>query len=60
MDAILNYRLEDMEDYYSLLGCSELSTVRLSFWLFAMSMIILGFVCREILKLILIWIDTNT
>ncbi|XP_019394023.1 PREDICTED: dnaJ homolog subfamily C member 12 [Crocodylus porosus] len=27
MDVILNYRLEDMEDYYSLLGCSELSTV---------------------------------
>ncbi|XP_062989125.1 dnaJ homolog subfamily C member 12 [Elgaria multicarinata webbii] len=27
MDAILNCRLEDMEDYYSLLGCDELSTV---------------------------------
>ncbi|XP_033004835.1 dnaJ homolog subfamily C member 12 isoform X1 [Lacerta agilis] len=27
MDAILNCRLEDMEDFYSLLGCDELSTV---------------------------------
>uniref|UniRef100_A0A6J0UYS9 DnaJ homolog subfamily C member 12 n=1 Tax=Pogona vitticeps TaxID=103695 RepID=A0A6J0UYS9_9SAUR len=27
MDAILNCRPEDMEDYYSLLGCDELSTV---------------------------------
>ncbi|KAF7247194.1 hypothetical protein EYD10_06628 [Varanus komodoensis] len=27
MDAILNSRPEDMEDYYSLLGCDELSTV---------------------------------
>ncbi|XP_015278684.1 PREDICTED: dnaJ homolog subfamily C member 12 [Gekko japonicus] len=27
MDAILNFRPEDMEDYYSLLGCDELSTV---------------------------------
>nr|XP_060624901.1 dnaJ homolog subfamily C member 12 [Anolis sagrei ordinatus] len=27
MDAILNCRLEEMEDYYSLLGCDELSTV---------------------------------
>ncbi|XP_053166690.1 dnaJ homolog subfamily C member 12 isoform X2 [Hemicordylus capensis] len=27
MDAMLNCRLEDLEDYYSLLGCDELSTV---------------------------------
>ncbi|XP_053441890.1 dnaJ homolog subfamily C member 12 [Nycticebus coucang] len=27
MDAILNYRLEDTEDYYKLLGCDELSSV---------------------------------
>ncbi|XP_013909693.1 PREDICTED: dnaJ homolog subfamily C member 12 [Thamnophis sirtalis] len=27
MDAIFSCRLEDMEDYYSLLGCDELSTV---------------------------------
>lgn len=27
MDAILNYRLEDSEDYYTLLGCDELSSV---------------------------------
>ncbi|XP_042315305.1 dnaJ homolog subfamily C member 12 [Sceloporus undulatus] len=27
MDAILNCRLEEMEDYYGLLGCDELSTV---------------------------------
>ncbi|KAM5321672.1 dnaJ homolog subfamily C member 12 [Glossophaga mutica] len=27
MDAILNYRLEDNEDYYVLLGCDELSSV---------------------------------
>ncbi|XP_060097106.1 dnaJ homolog subfamily C member 12 [Heteronotia binoei] len=27
MDAILNFRPEDMEDYYNLLGCDELSTV---------------------------------
>lgn len=27
MDAILNYRLEDTEDYYTLLGCDELSSV---------------------------------
>ncbi|KAJ7324278.1 hypothetical protein JRQ81_017298 [Phrynocephalus forsythii] len=27
MDAILNCRPEDMEDYYTLLGCDELSTV---------------------------------
>uniref|UniRef100_A0A8D0G8A7 DnaJ homolog subfamily C member 12 n=1 Tax=Sphenodon punctatus TaxID=8508 RepID=A0A8D0G8A7_SPHPU len=27
MDAILNCRLEDLEDYYNLLGCDELSTV---------------------------------
>lgn len=27
MDAILNYRLEDIEDYYMLLGCDELSSV---------------------------------
>ncbi|XP_036590059.1 dnaJ homolog subfamily C member 12 [Trichosurus vulpecula] len=27
MDAILNYRMEDVEDYYELLGCDELSTV---------------------------------
>lgn len=27
MDAILNYRLEDNEDYYMLLGCDELSSV---------------------------------
>ncbi|XP_068404958.1 dnaJ homolog subfamily C member 12 [Eschrichtius robustus] len=26
MDAILNYRLEDTEDYYTLLGCDELSS----------------------------------
>lgn len=28
MDAILNYRSEDTEDYYMLLGCDELSSVR--------------------------------
>ncbi|NXI69050.1 DJC12 protein, partial [Anseranas semipalmata] len=27
MDAILNCRLDDLEDYYNLLGCDELSTV---------------------------------
>ncbi|XP_049501067.1 dnaJ homolog subfamily C member 12 isoform X1 [Panthera uncia] len=27
MDAILNYRSEDTEDYYMLLGCDELSSV---------------------------------
>uniref|UniRef100_A0A8C3YVH6 DnaJ heat shock protein family (Hsp40) member C12 n=1 Tax=Catagonus wagneri TaxID=51154 RepID=A0A8C3YVH6_9CETA len=27
MDAILNYRSEDTEDYYELLGCDELSSV---------------------------------
>ncbi|XP_006835879.1 PREDICTED: dnaJ homolog subfamily C member 12 [Chrysochloris asiatica] len=27
MDAILNYSLEDTEDYYTLLGCDELSSV---------------------------------
>ncbi|KAM5236563.1 dnaJ homolog subfamily C member 12 [Ctenodactylus gundi] len=27
MDAILNYSLEDSEDYYTLLGCDELSSV---------------------------------
>ncbi|KAM6443307.1 dnaJ homolog subfamily C member 12 [Liasis olivaceus] len=27
MDAIFSCKLEDMEDYYSLLGCDELSTV---------------------------------
>ncbi|XP_045424338.1 dnaJ homolog subfamily C member 12 [Lemur catta] len=27
MDAILNYKLEDTEDYYKLLGCDELSSV---------------------------------
>lgn len=27
MDTILNYRLEDNEDYYMLLGCDELSSV---------------------------------
>ncbi|XP_008060500.1 dnaJ homolog subfamily C member 12 isoform X2 [Carlito syrichta] len=27
MDAILNYRPEDTEDYYALLGCDELSSV---------------------------------
>ncbi|XP_039727864.1 dnaJ homolog subfamily C member 12 isoform X1 [Pteropus medius] len=27
MDAILNYRLEDTEDYYMLLGCDELASV---------------------------------
>ncbi|KAM6184529.1 dnaJ homolog subfamily C member 12 [Rhynchocyon petersi] len=27
MDAILNYSLEDAEDYYMLLGCDELSSV---------------------------------
>ncbi|XP_037351806.1 dnaJ homolog subfamily C member 12 [Talpa occidentalis] len=27
MDAILNYRSEDTEDYYALLGCDELSSV---------------------------------
>lgn len=27
MDAILNYRSEDTEDYYTLLGCDELSSV---------------------------------
>ncbi|XP_013206599.1 dnaJ homolog subfamily C member 12 isoform X1 [Microtus ochrogaster] len=27
MDAILNYRPEDSEDYYALLGCDELSSV---------------------------------
>ncbi|KAM6182703.1 dnaJ homolog subfamily C member 12 [Erethizon dorsatum] len=27
MDAILNYRLDDSEDYYALLGCDELSSV---------------------------------
>ncbi|XP_010373727.1 dnaJ homolog subfamily C member 12 [Rhinopithecus roxellana] len=27
MDAILNYRSEDIEDYYTLLGCDELSSV---------------------------------
>ncbi|XP_066205372.1 dnaJ homolog subfamily C member 12 isoform X1 [Saccopteryx leptura] len=27
MDAILNYRLEDTEDYYMILGCDELSSV---------------------------------
>ncbi|XP_038599977.1 dnaJ homolog subfamily C member 12 [Tachyglossus aculeatus] len=27
MDAILNCRMEDLEDYYSLLGCDELSSV---------------------------------
>ncbi|XP_010603802.1 dnaJ homolog subfamily C member 12 isoform X6 [Fukomys damarensis] len=27
MDAILNYRLDDSEDYYTLLGCDELSSV---------------------------------
>ncbi|XP_020853913.1 dnaJ homolog subfamily C member 12 isoform X5 [Phascolarctos cinereus] len=27
MDAILNCRMEDVEDYYELLGCDELSTV---------------------------------
>ncbi|XP_051838552.1 dnaJ homolog subfamily C member 12 [Antechinus flavipes] len=27
MDAILNSRMEDIEDYYELLGCDELSTV---------------------------------
>ncbi|XP_034631374.1 dnaJ homolog subfamily C member 12 isoform X2 [Trachemys scripta elegans] len=27
MDAILNCNLDDMEDYYILLGCDELSTV---------------------------------
>jgi DnaJ family protein C protein 12 len=29
MDAILNYRSEAAEDYYSLLGCDELSSVSL-------------------------------
>ncbi|XP_073735026.1 dnaJ homolog subfamily C member 12 isoform X1 [Callorhinus ursinus] len=28
MDAILSYRSEDTEDYYMLLGCDELSSVR--------------------------------
>lgn len=28
MDAILNCRADDLEDYYNLLGCDELSTVR--------------------------------
>ncbi|XP_009576696.1 PREDICTED: dnaJ homolog subfamily C member 12-like, partial [Fulmarus glacialis] len=27
MDAILNCRPDDLEDYYNLLGCDELSTV---------------------------------
>nr|XP_036866793.1 dnaJ homolog subfamily C member 12 [Manis javanica]XP_036866794.1 dnaJ homolog subfamily C member 12 [Manis javanica] len=27
MDSILNYNLEDTEDYYILLGCDELSSV---------------------------------
>ncbi|PNJ72258.1 DNAJC12 isoform 5 [Pongo abelii] len=27
MDAILNYRSEDTEDYYTLLGCDELSSM---------------------------------
>lgn len=27
MDAILNYKSEDAEDYYTLLGCDELSSV---------------------------------
>ncbi|XP_074152707.1 dnaJ homolog subfamily C member 12 isoform X1 [Sminthopsis crassicaudata] len=27
MDAILNSRMEDIEDYYELLGCDELSTI---------------------------------
>ncbi|XP_050194655.1 dnaJ homolog subfamily C member 12 isoform X2 [Myiozetetes cayanensis] len=27
MDAILNCSVEDLEDYYNLLGCDELSTV---------------------------------
>ncbi|XP_061017613.1 dnaJ homolog subfamily C member 12 isoform X2 [Dama dama] len=27
MDAILNYKSEDTEDYYTLLGCDELSSV---------------------------------
>ncbi|XP_048666068.1 dnaJ homolog subfamily C member 12 isoform X3 [Marmota monax] len=27
MDAILNYKLDDSEDYYTLLGCDELSSV---------------------------------
>lgn len=27
MEAILNCRTEDLEDYYGLLGCDELSTV---------------------------------
>ncbi|KAG5194637.1 hypothetical protein JEQ12_012913, partial [Ovis aries] len=26
MDAILNYKSEDTEDYYTLLGCDELSS----------------------------------
>lgn len=30
MDAILNCSPEDLEDYYNLLGCDELSTVRAS------------------------------
>lgn len=37
MDAILNCSQEDLEDYYNLLGCDELSTVRASFSLPAYS-----------------------
>lgn len=34
MDAILNYSSEDTEDFYMLLGCDELSSVRLWIMLF--------------------------
>ncbi|XP_041602819.1 dnaJ homolog subfamily C member 12 [Vulpes lagopus] len=38
MDAILNYRSEDTEDYYMLLGCDELSSVRQWIMLFFFKM----------------------
>lgn len=41
MDAILNYRLEDTEDYYTLLGCDELSSVRQWIMLFFFTTIFL-------------------
>lgn len=47
MDAILSYRSEDTEDYYMLLGCDELSSVRqwimLFFFKFLLKVVMLNF-----------------
>lgn len=37
MEKMLNYKMEDLEDYYGLLGCDELSTVR---FIFAIALVI--------------------